>query len=152
MEDNGRTILFYTNDQCTPEILEIANKVSVNVEGIHMEMKYAFQNKETLVIVYDSENEPVSVCLLSNLSPTLFLSCLGTSLLKKKDIITGKSHNHATWLLEKVKEYAREKKFIRLTLECDNDLTEYYLKRGFLLDEENFNGWSYSDNNMYCEL
>lgn len=40
MEDNGRTILFYTNDQCTPEILEIANKVSVNIEGINMEMKH----------------------------------------------------------------------------------------------------------------
>lgn len=152
MEDNGRTILFYNNDKCTSEILEIASKVSLNVEGIHMEMKYAFHGDETLVIVSDSENEPVSVCLLSDLSPTMFLSCLGTSLLKKKDETTGKSHNHATWLLQKVKEHAREKGFTQLTLECDDDLTEYYLKRGFILDEEKCFGWNCSENNMYCEL
>lgn len=75
------------------------------------------------------------------------LSCLGTSILKKKDVITGKSHNHASWLLEKVKEYAREKSFTRLSLECYDDLIEYYLKRGFIIDEEYC-----PDNNMYCDL
>ena len=146
IQENGRTFTVYKSENISSEILEDANTVSLHVEGINMYMINAFQYNEDLCIVRNDKYEPVSVCLFSDDGNNLFLSCLGTSLKKIKNEQTGKSNNHATWLLKKSFDYARECGYMKVVLTCDDSLIQYYTDRGFSRDEElsdNFDSYMY---------